>query len=302
MYGYIVADLEKAQQLLPVNYNPDIHPIAYQIRHTKDVATAYLAKVYFQMLDNANALAMCNQLLGPISASGSTKFPLNDDFADVFQREGNNAYGPGLGSEIIYAAEGTTAQKLTQDSKWNYYRNTRPSGARTNKFMMMGQPFKDLFDQANDRRFLELVEVDGTGNWWQNKFAKAFVNLPVLRAPEFHLMRAEINARNNNLSDALIDLNVVRNRSGLEDFVSADQQEIIDEIIDERARELFAESNRFLDMKRLGALTDGTIKVPLGEKAEEDKVYVGGVDVLPWDSDLLQYDLPSNEVMFNPGL
>jgi hypothetical protein len=302
MYEYILNDMLEAQALLPEVYDESIHPLAYKVRHRKDVATAFLAKVYFQMLNNDKALEMVNMLLGPVSEDGSSKYPINDNFEDVFQVMGTNDYSPNNGSEIIYAAEGQSAQKLTRDSKWGFYRETRPSGSRTQKQLALGQPLQVLFDQDADRRFLELIEVDEEGYWWQNKHAIPWMNLPILRAPEFHLMRAEINARNGNLSDALIDLNLVRNRAGLSDLESTNQQEIIDEIIDERARELFAENVRYLDMLRLGALTNGEVMIPMGQRDEEDKAFVGGVDELPWDSDFLQYDFPSNELIFNPAV
>ena len=81
-------------------------------------------------------------------------------------------------------------------------------------------------------------------------------------------------------------------------MASNDKNEIINEIIDERAREMFLESNRFFDMKRLGALTEGAVKVPIGERDDEDKVFFGGVDAFEWDSDVLQYNLPTNEFLF----
>lgn len=300
MYDFIVSDLENAVDLLPDTYNPDIHPIAFLPRVRKDAAKGYLAKVYFQMNKQDEALALCDEILGPVSENGSSRYPLINDFKDIYQRIGNYDYSPGKGMEIIYAAEGSTAQKWTQASKWGYYRDTRPSGSSTRKYLAMGQPFKDLWDKTNDRRFKELVEVDAQGYWWQKKYNVEKINVPILRAPEFHLMRAEINARKDKLSQALTDLNVVRKRAGLAAFASTNKAEIIQEIINERARETFGEWNRYWDMKRLGALTGS--KIPMGQRDEEDKVYVGGVDELPWDSYLLKYDIPSNEYQYNPGM
>ena len=302
MYDFLLSDALEAERLLPAVYDPDSQPQTYEIRFRKDVATALLAKIYFQMNDLDNALQKATDLLGPVSASGSAKYPLADNFDDVFKKFGNNVYDPTQGGETIYAWEGSTAQKPTRDSKWSLYRATRPTGSRTRKELMMGEPFKVLFDTVLDRRFKELVEVDDEGYWWQKKFDTPLVNLILFRAAEFHLMRAEILARKDDLTNALVELNLVKQRAGLAPMVSNDKAAIIDEIIDERAREMFLEFNRFFDMKRLGALTDGAIKVPVGEKDEEDKVFYGGVDAFEWDSDLLQYNLPTNEFLFNPAL
>ena len=142
------------------------------------------------------------------------KYSLADNFDDVFKKFGNNLYDPTQGLETIYAWEGSTAQKPTRDSKWSLYRATRPSGPRARKQMVMGQPFKDLFDITTDRRFLELVEVDEDGYWWQKKFDTPLVNLILFRAAEFHLMRAEILARNDDLVNALVELKPCKTTGG----------------------------------------------------------------------------------------
>lgn len=302
MYDFMIQDALEAEQLLPEVYDPGIHPLTYRIRFRKDVATAMLAKLYFQKNDLDSALLKVNALLGPVSASGSNKYPLADVYDDVYKKTGNNTYDPTQGEEIIYAWEGSTAQRLTQDRKWGLYQDTRPTGSRTRQRLMLGTPFKALMDTTNDRRFKELVEIDEEGNWWQKKFDTPMVNLPFLRSAEFHLMRAEILARQGNVPEALIELNLVRERSGLTPLATSDAAEIITATIDERAREMFLEFNRFFDMKRLGALTNGQIKVPIGERDPEDEVYYGGADFFEWDSDLLQYNLPTNEFVFNPAL
>lgn len=125
---------------------------------------------------------------------------------------------------------------------------------------------------------------------------------PFYRAAEFHLMRAEINARKNNLTDALLDLNVVRKRAGIPNFVSVNQADIIQEIIDERGREMLTEAVRYFDMKRLSALSNGSFLVPLGERISDDKTAVSGADALPFDSQFLLYLFPSSEAQYNPGL
>ena len=302
MYDFLLADALEAERLLPLVYDPDLHPLTYDMRCRKDVATALLAKIYFQMNDMDNALQKVNDLLGPVSAGGSAKYPLADNFDDIFKKFGNNIYDPNQGGETIYAWEGATAQKPTRDNKWSLYRWTRPTGSRTFKRLMLGEPLRVLFDTARDRRFQELIEVDEDGYWWQKKFDTPLVNLIFFRAADFHLMRAEILARQDDLTNALVELNLVRQRAGMDPMVSDNKTAIINEIIDERAREMFLEFNRFFDMKRLGALTEGAIKVPVGEKDEEDKVFYGGVDAFEWNSNLLQYNLPTNEFLFNPAL
>ena len=73
------------------------------------------------------------------------------------------------------------------------------------------------------------------------------------------LLRAEANnsvgARNEGA--ALADLNLVRGRAGIGDYTGAsDQASLEDEILKERARELFLENKRWEDLIRSGKVTE----------------------------------------------
>ncbi len=66
------------------------------------------------------------------------------------------------------------------------------------------------------------------------------------------MIRSEARLKGGNLSGALEDLNTVRSRAGLNDFMSGDPSIILDAILHERRVELFSEWGlRWLDMKRL---------------------------------------------------
>ncbi len=126
------------------------------------------------------------------------------------------------------------------------------------------------------------------------------MNVPIFRAAEFHLMRAEILARKDQQANALGELNLTRLRAGLPAYVYSSKAALLKEICDERGRELICESVRHLDNLRLGA-ADGT-PVPLGQRDAADKVYIGGVDALPWNSSFFVYPLPQNEKDYNDAL
>jgi starch-binding outer membrane protein, SusD/RagB family len=302
MYDFIIADLKDAQSKLPEKYDQTKdHPATYIIRMRKDAATAALAKVYFQMNDLDNALAQVDMLLGPVSATGSAKYPLATDVTSNFRILGNQNYGPDQGKEIIYAAEGSSAQKWTADNKWGYYQMTRPKPiTRAQSRLQLGNPYLDLFDTEKDKRYEEWVEMTTGPKYWQKKFSLAGVNMPIFRAAEFHLMRAEILARKDQINNAIIEMDLVRQRAGLDPYEFTTKEDLIQEIIDERAREMLGEGVRHLDNLRLGAL-EGRM-VPLGQRDAAEKEHVGGVDELPWNSPFFVYDMPTNEILNNPGL
>ncbi len=120
------------------------------------------------------------------------------------------------------------------------------------------QEFKSTFE-SNDARIAVLYY-----NWANNTrgatayYAAAVTNVfqstnSGTSVQEMHLIAAEVAARNNELATALEHLNTVRrNRyTGADkDFNSDDQQEVFDEVLEERRRELPFHGLRWFDMRR----------------------------------------------------
>ena len=72
-----------------------------------------------------------------------------------------------------------------------------------------------------------------------------------LRLAEQYLVRAEANAQLNNLSAAIADINVIRNRAGLPNTTATTQADILKAIEQERRVELcFEYGHRWMDLKR----------------------------------------------------
>jgi len=75
----------------------------------------------------------------------------------------------------------------------------------------------------------------------------------VFRLAEMYLIRAEARAKQNNLSGAQSDINVIRTRSGLGNTPAATQAALLTAIEQERRVELFSEwGHRWFDLKRTG--------------------------------------------------
>jgi hypothetical protein len=75
-----------------------------------------------------------------------------------------------------------------------------------------------------------------------------------IRLPETLLLRAEAYVRLNNLAAAAADINLIRNRANATPVDPADVT--LDYILDERARELYGEENRFVTLTRMGKLVE----------------------------------------------
>lgn len=87
--------------------------------------------------------------------------------------------------------------------------------------------------------------------------------LAVIRNGELILNRAEARAQTGDLPGAIADVNRIRSAAGLDDYEGAqDQGSVINEILNQRRYELFAEGHRWIDARRYGRLGELPIDRP----------------------------------------
>jgi starch-binding outer membrane protein, SusD/RagB family len=110
-----------------------------------------------------------------------------------------------------------------------------------------------LYDESDQRNQLFAVHTDGhpyilkyTGTVGQNTD-----NIPVFRIPEMILIQAEAHYELGNEAAAVTALESLRSHRGLAAFESAPAgTSLLEEIMDERRRELAFEGHRWFDLKR----------------------------------------------------
>jgi hypothetical protein len=112
----------------------------------------------------------------------------------------------------------------------------------------------------------------------------------VLRLAEQYLIRAEARTKQGKLSEAINDLDKIRNRAGLDLFTNINpeigQEALLQEIMEERKLEFFSEwGHRWLDLKRTGKATN--ILAPIKPQWEPTDIY---------------YPIPNEERLKNPNL
>lgn len=326
VYQFLISDLQQAKQLLPEKFDKTIEPLAYQYRCKKDVATAMLAKVYFQKNDFDSALLEINHLLGN-QVGISNKFPLNQGitYSKIFQTVDKTNYQTGNGSEVIMAFHGNSAFLPTITTnwacfQWTAFKNIQNGDVSQAKFrIVFDESFRNNWlrgDTAKDIRFKQLVYITQNkgketpaGQWTTLKYAYPTSNLIWLRASEFHLMRAEIYLHKDNLPFALSELNLIRSRAGLNEISSLiSKAELYKEIIDERCRELCFENVRRWDNLRLASLSGSQFQSYLPNPYKSGKIPMGNrlsfsnENELPWNANRLYSPIPNNEYLFNPAL
>ena len=115
--------------------------------------------------------------------------------------------------------------------------------------------------------------------------------LMMLRVAEQYLIRAEARAEQGKGAEAIDDLNVIRNRAGLDDYNGPlDLDAIKAAIRQERRVELFTEfGHRWMDLKRTG-MVDAIMSVVTPEK--------GG----NWNSNWQLYPIPSGDIQKDPNI
>lgn len=139
-----------------------------------------------------------------------------------------------------------------------------------------GKPLQLKDENGND------LTSDTIRNWYAWPHYKVYVEDPkketqemynggagdmyVFRLAETYLMRAEANFWKGNLEDAANDINAVRTRANAKPFSASDID--MNTILDERARELFWEELRHVELVRISYLFAKT-----GQPAENGKTY-----------------------------
>jgi hypothetical protein len=125
-----------------------------------------------------------------------------------------------------------------------------------------------------------------TPNVWSDKYYRGvgggqLTNVPVIRLAEMYLTRSLLRLRNNDIAGATSDLNMIRNRAGLDDLPGTITEQ---DIHNERIKELAFEGDRtdYIRSAKLDLLP-GDRNVP----------------ALPYNNDALIWTIPQSEIDLN---
>lgn len=258
VYTQILADLAAAEAAVTEE------PVWTQV--TLGAIEALRARVLFYQGNYAGALAEANKVI----AHG---YELAPTYPELFDERGNATTEDILRVRFVdsdagsvsyyYMARGLGGRREVGPSGLGAPSASLPyGGARYAYFLEDSVSGVDLTrDQAgaSPRRAWNLSNaVTGSGNFVA-KFRSVVgtEHIHVIRFAEVLLIKAESQARLNDLAGATTTLNMVRDRAGLPDRVLGTpgyttQQNVIDAIVRERRLELFAEGDRWPDLIRLG--------------------------------------------------
>jgi hypothetical protein len=273
VWEQILDDLKNAKQLLPAKY-----PTPERLRPNRATAGALLARTYLYLGRWAEAETESDAII--TSGVYGASLPAPDL---VFKKES---------IETIWQLQPVRASINTNDAFFFLTAaGTRPSYEITQNLLSAFEP--------NDNRKTQWIgfssPVANPGWAFPAKYkagtsATVTEYYIVFRLTEQYLIRAEARARQGNgkLSQAIADLNIVRNRAGLPAINPVDQNAFYLALEKERQVEFFAEwGHRWLDLKRTHR-AEAVLK-PLSPNNT-------------WKQGSELYPVPAIEIISNPNL
>jgi hypothetical protein len=95
------------------------------------------------------------------------------------------------------------------------------------------------------------VSESGVHEWQQLKYPDAGTSIPIAKWSEAELIIAEADVRDGDPNSAITIINALHARAGLPAYSGAtDQASVLNQVIEERSRELFLEGQRLYDVIR----------------------------------------------------
>lgn len=234
MYQNIIDDLLMAKSLLPENYYG-----MDRIRANRYTVSAFLARVYLYHEDWQEAVNESSSLI-----NAETYYTLEQDIDLVFDKNSTSTilqFKPGV--EGLNSWEGMILNFITQPYT-----------------VALNPDIYNSMDDADARKANWIAPITIGDNTWyactkykQNGFTGTTIEFSkVFRLAEQYLIRSEAYTQLGNLTSAKNDLNLIRTRAGLSPSNANTQTDLLNEILEERRFEFFAEQgHRWFDLKRL---------------------------------------------------
>lgn len=283
IWTQIIVDLTDAASVLPSKGNTEIG------RVTSGFANGLLAISYLWTKEYDKAIAAANKVTG---------YTLETNYMDLYNGVAENGDEKildvmnvaGSPTENIWWTETSEVNRLVLTGPiFNWSQSNQPA-----------RPFIDNFFEENDVRLRDAVldklngetyDLNGDGvqdpnssipvntpvlahslKWVRNgsdltsgavwSGGLQDVNVTIMRYGEILLTIAEALNESGKTNEALVPLNRIRVRAGLNPITSATQSELRDIILHESGAEFCFEGHRFFDLKRMGKLNE--FLAPLG--------------------------------------
>lgn len=257
----VIADLEEAEVLMEgIQSNSG--------RATMWAVKALLARVHFEYKNYPTAAAYAEEVIANGRVDGRNLALLADDLTPPFS--------PSISTENIFTFMGNPRDRAN-DRLFEMF-----SLSSSAVELSISDPYWEIISKEPQDLRLQQLHEDFMVAHACHKYNNRDMNIPYIRLPEMYLIRAEVNAMQGNLDEALADLNRLRQRAGLSPTTYESQEDLLNKIFAERSLELSMEGDNFHNLKRLERPIDG----------------------IPWEeaSYKLVFFIPERELQVNPNL
>jgi hypothetical protein len=281
VYKQIILDLKDAETLLGDNYLDVtlLRTSSERVVPNKWAAKAMLSRAYLYTNDWVNAETEASNVINNTALYDTVS--VNDVFL-VNNRE-----------SIWQLQSVNGAFANTSDALLFILHVTGPNNSGSPVYL--SESLKNSFELGDKRKdaWLDSVNVAGTTYVYPAKYklnqmaSISSERTVILRLAEQYLIRAEARAKQTNLAEAVLDLNLIRRRAGLPPTTASTQADLLNAILHERQVELFIEwGHRWLDLKRTGN-ADAILKPIKGSN---------------WQTTDQLYPIPQSDIDKNPSL
>jgi hypothetical protein len=292
IYQQIIVDLKQAQGLLTDNYlNGSGQSSSERVRPNLEAVNALLARTYLYTDDWNDAATVSAKVISSglytLQTNLDNVFSANSQEA-IWQLEvpSNSYYNTNDGEVFLEPLLGIDG--------------AGPSAAGSPYYM--SNTLVQSFEKGDLRRseWVDSVIANNTVYYYPYKYQQLNPGPPpteypmMLRYAEQYLILSEANLHLGATSQAVNNLNVIRNRAGLPNYAGAtDTASVMTAIMHERQVELFTENgHRWLDLKRTG-LVRSVMGTPGNQCA-----FKGGT----WTSAAQLYPIPNSEIQADHNL
>jgi starch-binding outer membrane protein, SusD/RagB family len=283
IYRQLIADLQQAQALLPIKYYTTPANPKQRVRANKMAATALLARVY-----------LYNRQWQPAAAAAAEVIHSNEYQLEPVEQT------------FLCASREAILQLLPVNTAYNtaegaYFVPIMPN-PNTKPAYIMTEPLLKSFE-AGDARTTWIRIAKASNQQYHSPYKFTVPLGPeqkeyniVLRLAEQYLIHAEASAMQNQLPQAIADLNSIRTRAGLPAIdASASKATVLLAIEQERRIELFAEwGHRWFDLKRTPAILPSSL--PSMKRIDE---VMGVVRSTTWKITSALWPIPGEQLIKN---
>lgn len=250
VYDLIEADLNTAIGLLPVSAKGT----AGIYRATKGAAEALLARVYLYDSKFAQAAAMASQAMATFGlANDGTGLNTPTNYVSSFSTYPN--------PESLFEVEIRSVDWSTVDGVNNSMCTLTANVFSSAQFIVtVSNELFASYETGDVRKdtWIATTRSGAAGTVyrsakWLGTKGDFLENLPIIRAAELYLIRAEARFRTNDAAGARADLNALRSKRGLavvDAGLAGDA--LFNQILNERRKEFALEGHRWFDLKRNG--------------------------------------------------